>query len=262
MTRSARLVALLVFGVLGGSIDAGAQPAADPKAQAKAHEEAGTHFIDVQQYDKAADEYQQAYLLDPQPTYLYASAQAQRLAGDCTKALRSYRAYLRTNPSATDEEKAKKNIDRCEQDLKDHPPIVTPLGIAPAVVTPPIPLDAIVTPPPVRPTGPPWTSDWTGHALVGGGAIAAATGLVLYLGGRATINDNNAAPTYGDFAAGHGNVASAHTREVIGVSAMAVGGALILGGVLHYVAHGSPPATQLSASVAPDHASLVVTRAF
>ena len=236
-----------------------AQPT-DPKAAAKLHEQTGTHFFDVQQYDKAAEEYQQAYLLDPQPPYLYASAQAQRLSGDCTKALRSYRAYLRTNPSASDEEKTRKNIDRCEQDLRDHPPAPDLHVVIPTTIVPAIPVP--VAPPPPPPPHASWTGDRLGHGLVIGGLAVAATGVVLFVGGRSTISDNNAAPTYGDFASGRADAASAHTKEVIGVSAMALGGALIAGGIMHYVVHAGRPAPQLSAAVIPGQASLFFTRSF
>ena len=61
--------------------------------------------------------------------------QSQRLGGDCVKALRSYDAYLRTNPAPAEQVKTKKNIERCEQDLKDRPPPVT--EIAPPIVVEP-----------------------------------------------------------------------------------------------------------------------------
>jgi len=249
-----------------------AQPAPpDPKAEAKTHVDLGTRLFDAQQYGKAAEEYQQAYLLDPQPLYLYASAQALRLDGNCTRALRSYRAYLRTNPSPQDADKAQKNIDRCEQDLKDHPPVVDPkVGPVTPGIQPPIqpgiqpPIQPPPTPPtPTEPPSTSWTRDWVGHALVGGGVIASATGLVLYLGGRGTIEDHNASPTYGEFVAGRGDLDAAKLKQTIGVSAMAVGGALLIGGVVHYVVHGrGERASTVSASVTSERAVLVLTGAF
>jgi tetratricopeptide (TPR) repeat protein len=235
-------------------------PAADAKDQAKDHAKAGTHFFDVQQYDKAAEAYQQAYLLDPDPNYLYASAQAQRLGGDCAKALLSYKAYLRTKPA--DESKALKNIERCEQDLKDHPPREAPTMIAPLIPTPGIPQPpappAVTTPAPATP----WTADLTGHALVGGGAVVVIVGAVLYVGGHGTIADNNGASTYDQFAAGRGALDGARTKQTVGISAMAVGGGLILGGVLHYALHASPADHGVAAVVHPGGASLVFTRSF
>lgn len=235
----------------------------DAKAKAKARIAAGTRLYNIQQYDQAAAEYEQAYLLDPEPEYLYAIAQAQRLGGDCVKALRSYNAYLRTNPA--DDSKARANIARCEQDLKDHPPAPDSLTIVPGPVV--LPPSAPLPPPPPqappRMVSRPWTRDWIGHALVGGGVAIAATGAVLYLDGRSAIADHNAAATYDQFSAMHAAVDAARTRQLIGVTALAAGGGVILGGVLHYVFHTRPFAERtVSATLTPGGASIVVGGAF
>ncbi len=243
-----------------------AAPSSDVAGQAKAHIDRGTHYFDVQQYAKAAEEYQVAYLLDPKPEYLYASAQAQRLAGDCTKALRSYAAYLRTKPPAQDQAKTQKNIERCEQELKDHPPVAEPSVVPLPSAGPPPPVPATVVPPPSPPVvaraGSPRSHDWAGHMLVGGGIAVAAAGLVFYLGGRATIRDYNSAATYDQFAARRGEVDAARTRQTLGVSAMAVGGGLVVGGVLHYIFHARSADHRVTAAVTPGGATVVVTRSF
>src|SRR5512135_754586 len=105
---------LVLLAVVSGS----ARADGDAQAQAKAHADEGTRWFNVQEYAKAAAEYEQAYLIDARPAYLYAKAQAERLGGDCEKAIRSYNSYLRTNP--TDPSLAQANIDRCEQYIKDH----------------------------------------------------------------------------------------------------------------------------------------------
>jgi tetratricopeptide (TPR) repeat protein len=246
---------LLVAVCAGTATADGPGAPADAKATAKAHAATGTQLFNVQQYDKAAEEYQQAYLLDPDPAYLYASAQAQRLGGNCVKALLSYKAYLRTKPG---DDKAEKNIERCEQELKDHPPPVeqtTPTGPTNIAPVPPAPAA-----PPVMITRP-WTSDVVGHVLVGGGVAASVVGVVLYLGGRSTISDHNSATTYDQFAGG--NVNTAKTKQTIGVSAMAAGGALILGGVIHYVMHGRPVAERtVTADITSSGATLALTGTF
>ena len=242
-------------------------PAQDAKAEAKAHADAGVRWFNLQEFAKATEEYQKAYLLDPLPAYLYSIAQTQRLAGDCTKALRSYEAYLRTKPSAEQQTKAEANIARCEQELKDHPPVKPITAPVPVVVAPLAPLPTLIAPPPpevpiARPVAT-WTGDWVGHALVGGGVAVAATGLVLYLGGHATIADYNSTPSYDEVLTGRGDADAARTKQQIGVSAIAVGGGLIVAGVAHYVLHvrGSetPP---LTAAVSRGEALLVVTRSF
>ena len=266
------LSTLLIFAALSGPATADTPvtvtpPAHDTKAEAKAHADAAVRLFNVQQFAKATEEYQQAYLLDPLPAYLYSIAQTQRLGGDCTKALRSYQAYLRTQPSAQQQTKAEANIARCEQELKDHPPVVPIAAPVPVAVAPPAPSPAMIAPPrpevPIARPAASWTGDWVGHALVGGGVAIAATGLVLYLGGHATIADHNSTSSYDEFLAGGSDANRARTRQEIGVSAIAIGGGLVVAGVAHYLLRSrefeTPP---LTAAVSRGEAILVVTRSF
>src|SRR5262245_44194747 len=90
---------------------------------AKAHEHftRAQRMFESQQYEKAAEELQQAYVLAPKAEYLYALAQAFRLAGNCPRAIRAYEQYLKANPSKADAQKARSNIERC----KNEPPPAT-----------------------------------------------------------------------------------------------------------------------------------------
>jgi hypothetical protein len=204
-------------------------------------------------------------LLDPQPVYLWASGQALRLGGDCVKALRAYRAFLRTKPA--DETKAQTNIERCEQYLKDHPPPPEPTQGQPSTsqattVAPTVIVRTVQAP--QRPmVSRPWTDDWAGHALIGGGVVVGATGVVLFLAGRKTIEDNNNAANYEQFVAGRADLDAAHTKQTIGISAIAVGGSLILGGVVHYILHTRPVAdSSVSASVQHGQATVTFSGTF
>lgn len=237
-------------------------PTPEAKAAAKTHIEAGTKLYNVQKYEEAAEEYQKAYLIDPQPAYLYASAQSQRLGGDCAKALRSYDAYLRTNPAETEKVKARANIERCEQDLKDRPPpvaeIAPPIQVIEVPAPPAAPVAEVVIVPPPPPQPP---SKLPGHVLVGGGVAVAAVGVVFLLRGRSAIQDHNNAATYDDFAATR-DVDSAKLQQTLGVSAIAVGSALIIGGIAFYTLKSGERSSAVSASVAPGAASVLVTRSF
>ena len=238
-------------------------PTEEAKVAAKAHIDAGTKLYNVQKYEEAAEEYQKAYLLDPKPAYLYASAQSQRLGGDCAKALRSYDAYLRTNPPEAEKVKARTNIERCEQDLKDRPPpvaeIAPPIQVIEVPTPPPAPVpEVVVVPPP--PLQPP--SKLPGHLLVGGGVAVAAVGVVFLLRGRGAIQDHNNASTYDDFIATRDGIDSAKLQQTLGVSAIAVGSALIIGGIAFYTVRSGERSSSVSASVAPGTASVLVTGSF
>jgi tetratricopeptide (TPR) repeat protein len=238
---------------------------ADAAAQAKQHMELGTRYYSIQQFNKASDEYQAAYLLDPRPEYLYALAQAQREAGDCVKAIRTFENFLHLVHSEKYEALANTNIERCKHDLAEHPPSEGPPKPGPdrPPVAPP-PETHVSPPPPAPPPEPsPWYRDWVGHAFVASGTVAAITGAVLFVSGRKTIDDASSAPTYADFLAQQGSLSSAHTKQEAGVAAMAVGGGLVVAGVAHYFFHSSTSSEHpVSATVTPGKAMLVFTRSF
>jgi tetratricopeptide (TPR) repeat protein len=243
-------------------------PTAKEKADAKAHIAAGTKLYNVQQYDKAADEYQQAYLLDPRPEYLYASAQAQRLGGDCEKAIRSYQAYLRANPPEAERGKAEKNITRCEEDLKVRasgeplppPEEMPPLPPAPPE-PPPEPEPTHVVPPPPPP--PPGKSYAVGHLLVGGGVVVAGAGTYFFMTGRNKINDINAAATYDDFMTKRTGFDAAKTQQTFGFIGIAAGVALVGGGIAYYVLHASSEeAPTIAPTITPGGAGVTVGGSF
>jgi tetratricopeptide (TPR) repeat protein len=244
-------------------------PLTPKQVEAKTHLDAGTQFFNVQQYDKAADEYQQAYILDPKPEYLYAAGQAQRMAGDCTKAIRSYEAFLRTNPPQTEQAKAQKNIDRCGEDVKSVSTIVDPNAVVPPedkealpAPPPPPPEEPVVAPPPPPP--PPEPSYVLGHIMLATGIIAAGGGGYLFIHGKGTIDDNNNAATYNDFATGRSGTAidDAKKQQLIGLSAAAGGVALITGAILYYVFHGGDEEMPVSATVTGGGAMTYVTGRF
>ncbi len=85
--------------------------------EARKHFDQAVRLYNIQQYDRAADEFRAAYLIDPQPKLLYSLAQAERLGGDCEQAIDGYKAFLRTNPGHDAAKLAADNIDACEREL-------------------------------------------------------------------------------------------------------------------------------------------------
>lgn len=251
----------VAFALLAATASAHADPppTAKAKAEAKAHVQAGTKLYNVQDYAKAADEYQQAYLLDPKPEYLYALAQTQRLSGDCDKAVRSYEAFIRAKPKADQIEKAQKNIERCQEDIQARaagtapppPEDIPPLPPAPPE-PPPEPKQVIV----VAPPPPPEKSYVIGHLLVGGGVAVGAASTVLFLHGRSTINTANSSLDYDTFTSRRSGIDSAKSQQTFGVLGMTAGGAMIVGGIVYYALH-SASTEQLS--VAPTTGGAAVT---
>ena len=68
--------------------------------QAKQHYENGSKQYDLGHWDEAIREYETAYELRPDPSFLYNLAQAYRRKGDAKRALDLYRNYLVKTPKS------------------------------------------------------------------------------------------------------------------------------------------------------------------
>jgi tetratricopeptide (TPR) repeat protein len=154
-------------------------------------QEATTHFA-LGEFAKAAEEYEAAFKLKPDPALLYNAAQAHRLAGNLPKALILYKNYLNLYPrspnvaavraqiSKLDEaiaagEKAKFNPPSAtaepERAVTEPPPPAPPApSTPPATVAPAAPVSAA----PVVEKRPYYKRWWFGVAIAGGVVVIAA----------------------------------------------------------------------------------------
>jgi hypothetical protein len=108
------------FGTLGAfSTTAGADDTDNMKPEAKTHFDQGSALFAVQRYGEAVTEFQDGYLADHQPVFLYAIGQAERLNGDCKDAVNAYHQYLNATTAsddpvvATKRQNAQAMIDQC-----------------------------------------------------------------------------------------------------------------------------------------------------
>jgi tetratricopeptide (TPR) repeat protein len=119
-----RLAAIAIaVGALYGV--ASAQPAKTPEEQAGDLVDEAIRHYNVGEYAEAIDAYKAAYKLVPEPTLLWNIAQAYRLAGDCAKALTSYRSYVREAPTGEFRAMADQRIpemDECAKKAAPPPP--------------------------------------------------------------------------------------------------------------------------------------------
>jgi tetratricopeptide (TPR) repeat protein len=244
-----------------------AQPGAPLVAPAAQRylERALRHF-EARHYTKALEEFRAAYNIDPQPALLYAIAQAERLNGDCRRAIRFYEAFLRTGPNERQAPSARQNIERCKAELMRPPPTTQPAPLGVAARSQPEPARAAPPPSPRAPAtdGASWQRDWAGHGLVLSGLAVGAAGVALWRVGHSTIDRANSARTYDEFAARTGSASTGNTEQKVGVAAMAVGGALVVAGVVHYVLHlrTKKERPTVTAAFGPGGALLVVARRF
>jgi tetratricopeptide (TPR) repeat protein len=253
------------------------------KPAAKQHLEAGLRAYSVQEYAKAIEEFRLGYQLDNRPEFLYAMAQAERLSGDCERAIRSYEAFLRASPPERQVESARQNIGRCREELNSQKPPLAPTlkphksSPAPAPKSQKAPQETAQQPPPAPPAlaetaapplerpvrapaprtdaaeTPPWYTDATGDLLVGSGLLAVVVGGVVWKSGRDDIAAANAAMTY-DLFASHAD--GAQTRQTVGAVTMVVGGGLMAFGLVRYLMRPGREHTSVTTVFAPGAAML------
>jgi hypothetical protein len=115
------------------------------------HFRKGTLAYNLGHYEQAAAEFEAAYLLVADPSYLFNIGQAFRLAGVPEKALIAYRSYLRTSltnaPSRAQSQERVRELEALIATRRAPPaPVPRP---SPAPEPPPPPRAATAPPPPV-----------------------------------------------------------------------------------------------------------------
>jgi hypothetical protein len=103
-------------------------------------------------YAEAAEKYEAAFSLRPDPALLYNAAQSYRLAGNKARALELYRNYVRLYPEGTNAEDARSHVTVLKKAIEDErTPSAAPVAPAHAPSAPPASTPPPVTmPPPVE----------------------------------------------------------------------------------------------------------------
>jgi tetratricopeptide (TPR) repeat protein len=168
-------LAMAPFGVLAAAADTDAH-------EAKAHFERGMAHFNLQEYEQAAREFEDAYRLKPDPAILFNLAQAHRLAGHDERALHLYRAYLRTVPDAPNRADVEARVAALEDAVARRKATSPAPQPAQAAAQPTAPTKAVVaTPTRTAPTNKPLYKRWWLWTAVGVVAVGVGTGLVLGL---------------------------------------------------------------------------------
>lgn len=202
-------------------------------AQTPAVERARVAY-EEERYEDAIAALEEAYLEDPRPAYVYAKAQAQRLAGRCTEAVKTYRAFIELDPPEQDVEDANAGMRAC-RDTLDEGGDPTEAAVAvppPAPVQPqlstsnPETLPRHVDRPRTR-----WWADPAGHALTWPGLVVATVGSGLLI--EAHRLERFAAGSE-DESAYRDRLGPAPVISRVGIPMIAVGAAALLGGVIRF----------------------------
>jgi len=209
---------LLTFAPL----EAWTAPAGLSDSDAVAHfERAQQHFND-EDYAAAIPELKAAYALEPNPMLLYAWAQAERLAGSCSRAAELYRRFLDTEPAQDQRQLAEANLVDCE--AEPEPEELEPDELEPDELEPDAMNDDET---PLRP----WYLDRAGGAMMGVGLASVIGGGVLMAVARGGVRDAGAAQIQQD----HIDAESrARRNNTVGIIVLGVGSGLVVGGAIRY----------------------------
>ncbi|MEA2699210.1 MAG: hypothetical protein QOI66_3481, partial [Myxococcales bacterium] len=209
----------------------------------------------AKKYPAAIQELEAGYALDPRREFLFAEAQAQRLAGDCQRAVPLYQRFLATEPSALQASAAQVGLARCAQQMATATP-TPPAGSAGPSPTVPPPAPPAPAPPPLQAR----YRDPLGGALLGAGVIGLGVGAGFLIG---SLTASNNATTYDDYNRQRATIERRWNIGVVGLTS----GALLTGTAI-YRYHSLPTATSTSSAtliggtVAPGYRGLLLQGQF
>jgi hypothetical protein len=108
------------FGLLLVTLASAAPAHADDTAEARKRYSSGMAHYNLREYGAAVDDFQAAYRLVPDPSFLYNLAQTHRLAGHDRDALYFYQAYLRARPEAENRGEVDERIAKLKESIAAH----------------------------------------------------------------------------------------------------------------------------------------------
>ena len=198
-------------------------------AAAKLRYDKGLELYGRREFRAAIEEFEEGFAVEPRREFLFAEAQAYRLAGDCAHAVPLFNRFLATQPSAIQIDATRLALERCAHQA---PPLVETR--APEPRTPPLtslPIQEL--PPP-----PPWWRDPWGLTAASAGIVAAAVGGGFLVASNRSWDAAHAptvrlAPDFDRLMTDYEH------RHTVGVATLAVGGALCAAGLVRfaYVRH-------------------------
>jgi tetratricopeptide (TPR) repeat protein len=181
--------------------------AATAQEDARAYNQKATAAFALGKYSAAADYFEKAFELKPDPALLYNAAQAHRMAGDKERALALYQNYLRVYGGKSDRTDVEKHIEELKKAIEHDkevanspptntepianlpppaetapPPAVAPLPAAPAPAPAAAPV-TLVDKPSSADEGGVTSKPWFWVALGGAVVVVAVVAIVALSGG-------------------------------------------------------------------------------
>ena len=219
-------LAVLAWTVVGLAGTASADKAGDLMKKGIDQYKAG-------KYSDAAATLQQVYDLDHKPETLFALAQAQRLAGDCTSAAANYHKVLDQISDINTAKLVQQNLSICEPQKPEPKP-------EPAAPPPPSPEPQIVTKTVVKETG---KTDVVAASLFGVGMLSLGAAGGLYLAASSNADAADKAATLD----AHNSLSDKAKSEDVGMAIAAGVGVVAIGYAVFRWTHGSESKTEVAA---------------
>jgi tetratricopeptide (TPR) repeat protein len=149
-----RVLSSTATGFLAALILALASPArGDDSAteQARQHYVTGTQQYDLGHWDDSIREFEKAYELRPDPSFLYNLAQAYRRKGDTKRALDLYRNYLAKVPKSPQRAEIEERIKGLQKQIEETASAKpAPSALEPTVTPPALPASPAIVPAPAE----------------------------------------------------------------------------------------------------------------
>lgn len=111
LTRCLVVIAVVLIGTLGGSKEVSAEES-DAQAQAIANHERGLELYDAGSYAEAAQAFESAQALEPEPSNLFNLARCYEHLGDVARAIRTFEQYLASNLTPERRERGQAELTR------------------------------------------------------------------------------------------------------------------------------------------------------
>ena len=144
-----RWAALLVAVEVVVAVVAPAGAVAAPVDEARALNDKATAAFALGRFPEAAEQFEKAFELKPDPALLYNAAQAHRLAGNKERALALYQSYLRVYGNGDKRADADARVRELKEVIARAEPVRGPpvaIGAAPPPATPPPAAISLVAP--------------------------------------------------------------------------------------------------------------------
>jgi tetratricopeptide (TPR) repeat protein len=177
---NAALVAFAVASV--AATPTWAAPRAVPANDARRAYEEATAAFGLGRYDEAAEKYETAFGIRPDPALLYNAAQSYRLSGNKPRALELYRNYVRLYPDRPNAPDARNQVAALKKSIEDER---SPNGMGHTTAAPPgppptlvVPVTPLVSAPPPGPSmmAPPPPTATAAPLLTADAAVSTAPG--------------------------------------------------------------------------------------